>query len=405
MSEATAPGTQRAITIDEALRAMVGSGASDLHITVGVPPMIRRHGSLVPLPGALPWGPDDVRREVFSLMSEEQREEFERDSELDFAHALDLDPRDLTLGGDERGGFVRFRVNVYRQRGSVGAVFRHVPVSIRTLRELGVPGQVGKFAELPRGLVLVTGPTGSGKTTTLAALIDKINRERQAHIMTIEDPIEFLHTHRTSIVNQREVGNDTESFHRALRQVLRQDPDVILVGEMRDLETISVALTAAETGHLVFATLHTQSAPQTIDRIIDVFPPHQQTQVRTQLASTLRGVVCQSLVPRADGEGRVVATEVLVTTPAVSNLIREAQTYQIPAIMQAGAIHGMHTLDQDLARLVDSGVVTHRAAEEFSSDREALRQLTRRSEGAISEEPVDIDFNDAFSTPTRRSRR
>jgi twitching motility protein PilT len=258
-----------------------------------------------------------------------------------------------------------------------------------------VPETVGEFAKLPRGLVLVTGPTGSGKSTTLAALIDLVNRTRADHIVTVEDPIEFLHTNHRSLVNQREVGHDTHSFGAALKHVLRQDPDVILVGELRDLETISVALTAAETGHLVFATLHTQDAPQTIDRVIDVFPPHQQGQVRAQLAATLQGVVCQTLVKHASGTGRVVATEVMITTPAVANLIREGKTYQIPSAMQAGKELGMHTMDQHLADLVNSAQITYQAAVEKVHDVEGFKRLVRRSDST----PISatIDFGDAYS--------
>ncbi|WP_345750788.1 type IV pilus twitching motility protein PilT [Microbacterium rhizophilus] len=374
-------------TVVDALHRVVADGGSDLHITAGVPPMMRLHGSLRPIDGAPVWTADDVRREVTSLLSPEQLAQFDSSHELDFAYPLSPG--------------ARFRANIYQQRGTTGAVFRFIPTNIKSLAELGMPRAISRFAEMPRGLVLVTGPTGSGKSTTLAALIDQINRTRADHIMTIEDPIEFLHPHRRSIVNQREVGHDTASFQTALRQVLRQDPDVILIGEMRDLETISVALTAAETGHLVFGTLHTQSAPSTIDRIIDVFPPHQQTQIRTQLAATLRGVVCQTLVPDVTGKGRVAATEVLVMTPAVANLIREEQMHQIPGVLQAGSIHGMHTLDQNLADLVDQGRISYEAAEERAQDKDGFRQLARRSTsgGSATGEP---DYGDMFS---RRSRR
>ncbi len=374
-------------TVVDALHRVVADGGSDLHITAGVPPMMRLHGSLKPIDGAPVWTADDVRREVTSILTAEQLAQFDSSHELDFAYPLSPG--------------ARFRANIYQQRGTTGAVFRFIPTNIKSLGELGMPRALSRFAEMPRGLVLVTGPTGSGKSTTLAAMIDQINRTRADHIMTIEDPIEFLHPHRRSIVNQREVGHDTASFQTALRQVLRQDPDVILIGEMRDLETISVALTAAETGHLVFGTLHTQSAPQTIDRIIDVFPPHQQQQVRTQLAATLRGVVCQTLVPDARGTGRVAATEVLVMTPAVANLIREEQMHQLPGVLQAGSIHGMHTLDQNLAELVDQGRITYEAAEERAQDKDGFRQLARRSAsgGALGAEP---DYGDLYS---RRSRR
>src|SRR6185312_11695107 len=287
-----------------------------------------------------------VRSALVSLLSADQLARFEEHLELDLAYTLSAS--------------ARFRVNMYQQRGAIGAAFRLIPTTIKTLEQLGVPESVGRFATLPRGLV--TGPTGSGKSTTLAALIDLVNRTRADHIVTVEDPIEFMHGNKKSIVNQREVGFDTHSFNNALKHVLRQDPDVILIGELRDLETISVALTAAETGHLVFATLHTQDAPQTIDRVIDVFPPHQQDQVRAQLAGTLQGVVSQTLIKRASGKGRVVATEVLMMTPAIANLIREGKTYQIASSMQAGAGDGMHTMDQHLADLVDSGVIARTAA-------------------------------------------
>ncbi|MER7797887.1 type IV pilus twitching motility protein PilT [Microbacterium sp. NPDC096154] len=372
-------------TVVDALHRVVADGGSDLHITAGVPPMMRLHGSLRPIDDAPVWTSDDVLREIRTLLTPAQREQFESTHELDFAYPLSPG--------------ARFRANIYQQRGTAGAVFRFIPTKIKSLAELGMPRAIQRFAEMPRGLVLVTGPTGSGKSTTLAALIDQINKTRADHIMTIEDPIEFLHPHQRSIVNQREVGHDTASFQVALRQVLRQDPDVILIGEMRDLETISVALTAAETGHLVFGTLHTQSAPQTIDRIIDVFPPHQQQQVRTQLAATLRGVVCQTLVPDASGTGRVAATEVLVMTPAVANLIREEQMHQIPGVLQAGSIHGMHTLDQNLAELVDAGRITYEAAQERAQDKDGFRQLARRSTSGGAAEP---DYGDLYS---RRSRR
>jgi twitching motility protein PilT len=282
----------------------------------------------------------------------------------------------------------------------VGGAFRLIPGEIKQLGELGVPDAVAQFAQLARGLVLVTGPTGSGKSTTLAALIDLVNRTRADHIVTVEDPIEFLHQHHKSLINQREVGNDTHSFAAALKHVLRQDPDVILIGELRDLETVSVALTAAETGHLVFATLHTQDAAQTIDRVIDVFPPYQQGQVRAQLAATLQGVVCQTLVKKVGG-GRVVATEILIVTPAVANLIREGKTYQIASAMQAGRALGMHTMDQHLAELVNDGSITRKAAEDKAQDQDSLAQLIRKtdpSEQAAGPSGFDgIDFGDSYS--------
>ncbi|TFC91450.1 type IV pilus twitching motility protein PilT [Cryobacterium sp. TMT4-31] len=346
----------------DALQEVLDLNGSDLHITVGAPPNLRVNGSLRPLDNTTRWLFDKVSSALLSILTPAQHMEFERELELDFAY---------TANG------ARFRVNYYQQRGSIGAAFRLIPRDIKPLKELGMPESVARFAALPRGLVLVTGPTGSGKSTTLAALVDEVNRTRADHIVTVEDPIEFLHKHRMSLVNQREVGSDTKSFAAALKHVLRQDPDVILIGELRDLETISVAITAAETGHLVFATLHTQSAPQTIDRMIDVFPPHQQAQVRSQLAATLQGVICQTLVKRVD-DGRVVATEVMFATSAIANLIREGKTYQIPSAMQAGRALGMHTMDQHLAELVDAGLISRESAEEKAQDLEGLAQLIRR---------------------------
>ncbi|MEN1973967.1 type IV pilus twitching motility protein PilT [Cellulomonas sp. P4] len=355
------------MSLDDALREMVRLGASDLHLTTGAAPTVRVSGTLEPLPGFPTLMPDPLRRVLYRILTQKQREAFEANLELDFSYAL--------------RGVARFRVNLYQQRESVGAAFRVIPYEIKPLEELGVPPVVATFAGLPRGLVLVTGPTGSGKSTTLASVIDLANRTRSDHIMTVEDPIEFLHRHKRSLVNQREVGGDTHSFASALKHVLRQDPDIILVGELRDLETISVALTAAETGHLVFATLHTQDAAQTIDRIIDVFPSHQQAQVRTQLAGALQGVVCQTLCKRADGRGRVVATEVMIATPAVRNLIREGKTHQIYSAMQAGAQQGMHTLDQHLAELVRTGRISYEVGLERAHHVEDFNRLTGRFSG------------------------
>jgi twitching motility protein PilT len=349
-----------------ALQEVLRLTASDLHISVNAPPTLRVDGALTSVPGAVPWPTDKVDAALRSILSPAQQQSFDRELEFDFAFTISAN--------------ARFRVNLYQQRDVMGAAFRLIPTEIKQLKDLGVPDSVAHFATLPRGLVLVTGPTGSGKSTTLAALVDLVNRTRTDHIMTVEDPIEFLHGNHLSLVNQREVGNDTHSFGAALKHVLRQDPDVILIGELRDLETISVALTAAETGHLVFATLHTQDAPQTVDRVIDVFPPHQQGQVRTQLAATLQGVVCQTLVKRAAGKGRAVATEVLVTTPAVANLIREGKTYQIPTAIQAGRALGMHTMDQHLADLVNEGLITHGAALEKVHDLESFKRLVHRAE-------------------------
>jgi len=369
-----------------ALIQVVLQNASDLHVTTDAMPTIRVDGSLRPaLSGGAVWDAAIVRTALESLLTPDQQKRFDDELELDFAYSL----------SDE----ARFRVNFYQQRGSLGAAFRLIPTEIKQLGDLGVPESVSTFAKLPRGLVLVTGPTGSGKSTTLAALIDLVNRTRADHIVTVEDPIEFMHQHKKSLVNQREVGHDTHSFAAALKHVLRQDPDVILIGELRDLETISVALTAAETGHLVFATLHTQSAAQTIDRVIDVFPPYQQDQVRTQLASTLQGVVCQTLLPKASGRGRVVATEIMMMTPAIGNLVREGKTNQIPSAMQAGRDLGMHTMDQKLADLVNTGVVTHKAAMEKVHDREGFDRLVTRVINKSESQGLDsgIDFGDSFS--------
>jgi twitching motility protein PilT len=339
-------------------------GCSDLHLTVGAPPTVRLNGHLTPMEDRARLVPQALQKVLYAIMSQKQREKFEEELELDFAYSVP--------------GRARFRVNIYRQRDSIGAAFRLIPYEIRPLEALGVPPSVANFAMLPRGFVLVTGPTGSGKSTTLAAIVDLANRNRRDHIMTVEDPIEFLHEHKSCLVNQREVGEDTHNFKNALKHVLRQDPDIILVGEMRDLETIEIALTAAETGHLVMATLHTQDAAQTIDRVIDVFPPHQQQQVRVQLAGAIQGVVCQQLLRTADGKGRVVATEVLVATPAIRNLIREGKTHQIYSAMQAGAKHGMATMDQHLAELVKKGKVSYDAALEKCHHVEDFQRLCGR---------------------------
>lgn len=371
-----------------ALSQVVYQGASDLHVTADAPPTVRVDGSLRPAVPGGPWARNKVIAALKTLLSPEQAGQFDHEQELDFAYSLSPE--------------FRFRVNYYQQRGNWGAAFRIIPTKIKTLKQLGIPEHVGEFAKLPRGLVLVTGPTGSGKSTTLAALIDLVNETRADHIVTVEDPIEFMHDHKKAIINQREVGADTHSFAAALKHVLRQDPDVILIGELRDLETISVALTAAETGHLVFATLHTQSAPGTIDRVIDVFPPHQQGQIRTQLAATLEGVVCQTLVPKANGTGRVVATEIMRTTPAIANLVREGKTYQITSAMQAGRDAGMHTMDQDLAELVNVGTVTRAAAMEKVHDEDGFDRLVQRVESpsdssAAAIAASEIDFGDKYS--------
>lgn len=350
------------VTIDELLIKTLELGASDLHITTGLPPVVRINGELRALdyPKLLP---NDTRELIYSILTQEQRDVFERNWEYDFSYSIP--------------GKGRFRANIYFQRGTVAGAFRSIPVRIPTIEELRLPTVVQEFAMKPRGFVLVTGPTGSGKSTTLAALINIINETRSCHIITIEDPIEFLHPHKKSIVNQREVGTDTHSFANSLKYALRQDPDVILIGEMRDLETIQTALTAAETGHLVFATLHTVDAPQTIDRIIDVFPPHQQQQVRIQLAGCLQGIISQQLLPTQDGKGRIVAAEVLVATAGIRNLIREGKTHQIYTAMQTGQKYGMQTLDMALADLVRRGWISFETALEKSQDPQVLRQLIR----------------------------
>ncbi|MBA2581671.1 MAG: type IV pilus twitching motility protein PilT [Thermoleophilaceae bacterium] len=334
--------------------------ASDLHLTAGAPPMVRKRGALSPLDYPA-LGPQDTREIIYSILTNDQRQRLETDWQIDFAYSIP--------------GHARFRVNAYFQRASLGAAFRMIPSEMPALEQLGLPPVVAEFTKKPRGFVLVTGPTGSGKSTTLAAMIDRINRERHEHIMTVEDPIEFLHSHKSCIVNQRELGGDTPSFGLALKGALRQDPDVILVGEMRDLETISTALTAAETGHLVFATLHTQDTAQTVDRVVDVFPPEQQHQVRVQLSIALQGIVSQTLLPTADGQGRAVAAEILVPTPAIRNLIREGKTHQIYSALQTGGAVGMQTMDAALAALVRAGKISRELAEARSSTPEELRRL------------------------------
>jgi twitching motility protein PilT len=345
----------------QVLLEVVERRASDLHITAGAPPMVRVRGRLTPIEGQPTLTTTDTREIVYSILSNDQRQRLETNWQIDFAYQIP--------------GRARFRVNAYYQRAAVGAAFRLIPFEIVPLEQLGLPPVVADFATKPRGLVLVTGPTGSGKSTTLASLIDLINQTREEHIMTIEDPIEFLHRHKKCIVNQRELGSDATSFADALRAALRQDPDVILVGEMRDKETIATAITAAETGHLVFATLHTQDTPQTVDRIIDVFPAEQQHQIRTQLAIGLQGIMTQTLLPTADGAGRCVAAEVLVPTPAVRNLIREGKTHQIYSVLQTGGAQGMQTMDAAFAALVRSGKITRQLAEQRSSTPEELRRL------------------------------
>jgi twitching motility protein PilT len=358
------PATSQTSSIDELLERMVAQGASDLHITTGSEPAIRVNGRLQRLNDVARLSADDSQRLLYRILSTEQQKQLEIKRQIDLSYSIP--------------GLARFRVNVYFQRESLGAAFRLVPAELKTLDDLGLPQQLHELAKKPRGLVLVTGPTGSGKSTTLAAVIDEINRNRHDHIMTIEDPIEFLHRHKNCIVNQREIGPDAISFAEALRGALRQDPDVILLGEMRDLETIATALTAAETGHLVFATLHTQDAPSTVDRLIDVFPAAQQEQIRVQIASTLQAIVTQTLVPTIDGAGRVPAVEILYPDDAVRNLIRQAKVEQIYSIMQTGTQRGMQTLEQALVDLVARGKISQDTAIARSSRPDQLIGLLKR---------------------------
>lgn len=357
-------------TLADLLDLGAKAGASDVHITAGAPGLMRIDGDLVgfsqfPEPLSDTW----VREAAAALMNESQRADFGRDHEVDLAHAID--------------GIGRFRVNVFRQLGSLAMALRYIPDRVFTLDQLGAPQVAHDLALRPRGLVLVTGPTGSGKSTTLTAMVDIINSTRPVHIVTIEDPIEFHHTSRHALIHQREVGSDTNSFAEALRRVLRQDPDVILVGELRDTESIRTALSAAETGHLVLSTLHTQGAAKSINRIVDAFPADQQAQIRTQLGDTLQGIISQTLLPRAQTDGRIIATEVLMNTPAVANLIREGQVSQLYTAMQAGSADGMHTLDQDLRRLVGAGIIAPHVARSFAADPASLEGVHVR--------PADLD--------------
>ncbi len=349
---------------------MVAVRASDVHISPGLPPAMRVNGRVAPLADFPTLTPQDTREIVYSVLNDSQRKRFENERQLDLSYAIP--------------DMARFRVNVFFQRGSISAAFRLIPDEIRSLEDLGLPAALTDFTRRPRGFVLVTGPTGSGKSTTLASMVDVINRERSEHILTIEDPIEFLHRHQKCIVNQREIGADATDFGTALRAALREDPDVILVGEMRDLETITTALTAAETGHLVFATLHTQSTAQTVDRIIDVFPPHQQHQVRMQLSIALQGIVTQQLLETSDGAGRVCATEILVPNPAIRNLIREGKTHQIYSALQTSGAQGMHTMDANLAQLVRNGRITRSLAEQRASVPEELKRLLGTATNGIA---------------------
>ena len=359
------------ISLSELLHKLAELGGSDLHVTTGTPPLIRVHGEIRPLEGYRPLSSADTKQLAYSVLTDAQKHRFEENMELDFSFGVK--------------GLSRFRANIFNQRGAVCAVFRAIPYEIKSFDALGLPPIVKELCNKPRGLILVTGPTGSGKSTTLAAMIDKINCERHEHILTIEDPIEFLHNHKSCIVNQREVNADTKGFANALRTALRQDPDVVLVGEMRDLETIESALRIAETGHLTFATLHTNSAASTINRIIDVFPSMQQAQVRAQLSLTLEGILCQSLLPRADGGGRAMAMEILVPNSAIRNLIREDKVHQIYSMMQTGQdLHGMQTFNQSLATLYHKRMITRETAMNRTSNVNELRDLIDRGSGLNS---------------------
>lgn len=350
--------------IDDLLRVMVERDASDLHIKAGSPPGIRIHGELLPVDDMPPLTPDDTERLITSIMEDHHKRRFAEAKELDFAYSF--------------SDLYRFRVNVFVQRQSMGAVLRMIPVNILSIDDWGLPQILKELAMKPRGLILVTGPTGSGKSTTLAAMIDHINSNRRCHIVTMEDPIEFVHRDNLSYINQREVGDDTDSFDDALEHVLRQDPDVILVGEMRDPKTTETAITAAETGHLVLSTLHTNSAAETVDRIIDIFPPHQQAQIRTQLSTTLEAVLCQALIPTRDGQGRTHAMEIMLAVPAVGNLIREGKTHQLINVIQTSGNIGMQTRDQSLRSLYERGKVAFETALAYATNPEELKRMTKR---------------------------
>jgi twitching motility protein PilT len=352
------------------LKTLVDANGSDLHLSTNTPPQVRVHGKLQSLD--LPsLGPAETKSLAYSVLTDAQKKRFEESLELDFSFGI--------------RGIARFRCNVFNQRGAVAAVYRVIPEQIKPFSELGLPPVIATLADRPRGLILVTGPTGSGKSTTLASIIDKINTERREHILTIEDPIEYIHQHKGCLVNQREVHSDTHGFAAALRAALREDPDIVLIGELRDLETIESALRIAETGHLTFATLHTNSAAQTINRVIDVFPAHQQGQIRTQLSLVLEGIVCQSLLPRADGKGRVVAMEIMIPTPAIRNLIRDDKVHQIYSTMQTGQEKlGMQTMNQCLATLYMKRLITLEAAMEKSSLKDELEQMISRGAGVVA---------------------
>jgi twitching motility protein PilT len=374
-------------TLPELLKTLVDNSGSDLHLTTQTPPQIRVHGKLqvLDLP---PLGPADTKTLAYSVLTDAQKKRFEETLELDFSFGI--------------RGVARFRCNVFNQRGAVAAVYRVIPEKIKSFQELGLPSVLATLSERPRGLVLVTGPTGSGKSTTLAAMIDKINTERREHIITIEDPIEYIHAHKGCLVNQREVHADTLGFTAALRAALREDPDIVLIGEMRDLETIESALRIAETGHLTFATLHTNSAAQTINRIIDVFPAHQQGQIRTQLSLVLEGIVCQTLLPKADGNGRVVSLEIMIPTPAIRNLIRDDKVHQIYSSMQAGQEKvGMQTMNQNLVTLYQKRLITLETAMTASSQKDELEQMISRGAGVVAGAGLNRPGGPARTTTVR----
>ncbi|NOY84072.1 MAG: PilT/PilU family type 4a pilus ATPase [Nitrospirae bacterium] len=355
--------------LHQLLQTMIEKGASDLHITTGAPPMIRLNGHLTPVEGT-PLTPTETKQLLYSVLTDTQKHRFEEENELDFSFGLK--------------GLSRFRGNVFIQRGAVSGAIRTIPFKVQSFSDLGLPPSVQEFVKKPRGLVLVTGPTGSGKSTTLASMIDEINQSRHEHIITVEDPIEFLHPHKKCIVNQREVTSDTKSFKTALKYILRQDPDVVLIGELRDLETMEAALTLAETGHLTFGTLHTNSSAQTMNRIIDVFPAHQQPQIRAQLSMVLEGVLCQQLIPKKNGQGRIMALEVMVPTPAIRNLIREDKVHQIYSSMQTGqGQNGMQTMNQSLSKLVLEGKISLEEAMGRSDNTDELTSLMQRNRGGI----------------------
>jgi len=368
MSMEQSTSAESTVTLPDLLRKMTDAGGSDLHITTNSPPQVRVHGHLSPLSGFGSLTPADTKRLAYSVLTDAQKHRFEENLELDFSFGLK--------------GMSRFRANLFNQKGAVGAVFRAIPYEIKTFDNLGLPPVVADLCKKPRGLILVTGPTGSGKSTTLASMVDKINIDRHEHILTIEDPIEFLHNHKNCVVNQREVAADTHSFGSALRTALRQDPDIVLVGEMRDLETIEMALRIAETGHLTFATLHTNSAYSTINRIIDVFPSAQQAQVRTQLSLVLEGIMCQALLPKASGDGRAMALEILIPNAAIRNLIREDKIHQIYSMMQTGQDKfGMQTFNQALATLHHKKLITLETAMQRTSNADELKELIERGSG------------------------